>query len=256
MSARRSSRRRWASASAATWALRDCTLAIPKGAIVGLAGPNAAGKSTLLSPRGRPARADRGLDRRARARPAREPGGARRGRLRRAGSAALPLVHASRETLEFARTTNPRWDARDRGRAADARRLAARRSGRSRRASGRGSRSRSRSASGRALVLLDEPFAAPRPARRPRVPAAADGRRRGDRGDRVIASHVIADIERVCDHIVLLSERLRAPRGRRRGAARVAPAADRPAPAARHDPRRARDRPRAAQRPPADAARA
>src|SRR4051812_37128314 len=31
------------------WGLRDCTLTIPHGAIVGLAGPNAAGKSTLLA---------------------------------------------------------------------------------------------------------------------------------------------------------------------------------------------------------------
>ena len=31
------------------WGLRDCTLTIPEGAIVGLTGPNAAGKSTLLA---------------------------------------------------------------------------------------------------------------------------------------------------------------------------------------------------------------
>src|ERR1700733_3394852 len=35
--------------SRSTWALRDCTLAIPAGRVVALVGPNGAGKTTLLN---------------------------------------------------------------------------------------------------------------------------------------------------------------------------------------------------------------
>ncbi len=38
----------WARPYRRTWALRDCTLAIPEGHVVGLVGPNGAGKTTLL----------------------------------------------------------------------------------------------------------------------------------------------------------------------------------------------------------------
>ena len=32
-----------------TWALRECTLAVPEGHVVALVGPNGAGKTTLLN---------------------------------------------------------------------------------------------------------------------------------------------------------------------------------------------------------------
>jgi len=186
------------------WALRDCTLALPDGAIVGLAGPNAAGKSTLLalatglldptegtiSVLGHDPRRDAAV-------------------LAQVGYVAqgAPLYRSFTvaETIEFARRTNARWDdsiadelltrldaktrvgslsAGDRGRLALALVL--------------GKRPR--------LLLLDEPFAGLDPlAGREFLQLLMDGV--AETGATVvIASHVIADIERVCDHIVLLAD--------------------------------------------------
>ena len=132
-----------------------------------------------------------------------------------------------RDTIEFARATNPGWDESIasefltrlvRGRA---------RLGADRRASERASRSRVALGKRPALVLLDEPFARLDPlAAREFLQLLMDGVAELE-ATVVIASHVVADIERVSDHIVLLERRARPARGQRRGAALVAPPADR-----------------------------
>jgi ABC-2 type transport system ATP-binding protein len=186
------------------WALRDCTLTIPEQAIVGLAGPNGAGKSTLLelavglleategsiSVLGRDPRRDRETT----ARVGYVPQGA-------------PLYRSFTvaDTLEFARATNPSWDDEL------ARELLARLDS-GVRVSGLTAGERARLALAVALgkrpehLLLDEPFARLDPlAGREFLQLLMDGV--AETGSTVvIASHVVADIERVCDHIVLLSE--------------------------------------------------
>ena len=185
------------------WGLRDCTLTIPHGAVVGLAGPNSAGKSTLLSlAAGLLAPSEGSISVLGRD-PLREPAVlADVGYV--AQSAPLYRSLTVADTIEFSRRTNSRWDDEvvrevltqmsadtkvgslstgDRARLALALAL--------------GKRPQ--------LVLLDEPFARLDPlAGREFLQLLMDGV--AETGATVvIASHVIADIERVCDHIVLLT---------------------------------------------------
>jgi ABC-2 type transport system ATP-binding protein len=185
------------------WGLRDCTLTIPQGAIVGLAGPNAAGKSTLLSLAAGLLAPTEGTVAVLGRDPLREPAV-----LADVGYVAQssPLYHSFTvsETIEFARRTNSRWDGQivcdvltrvasdtkvgmlstgDRARLALALAL--------------GKRPQ--------LMLLDEPFAKLDPlAGREFLQLLMDGVAETE-STVVIASHVMADIERVCDHIVLLT---------------------------------------------------
>lgn len=185
------------------WGLRDCTLTIPQGAIVGLAGPNAAGKSTLLAlAAGLLAPTEGSISVLGRD-PLREPSV-----LAEVGYVAqgAPLYRSFTvgETIEFARRTNSRWDDEIVGdlltRVASHTKVGSLSAG-----------DRARLALALAfgkqpqLVLLDEPFARLDPlAGREFLQLLMDGVAETS-ATVVIASHVIADIERVCDHIVLLT---------------------------------------------------
>jgi ABC-2 type transport system ATP-binding protein len=186
------------------WAVRDCSLTLPEGAIVGLAGPNGAGKSTLLElavgliePSEGEIRV-LGLDPRA------EPSVvARIGYV--AQGAPLYRSFTVGETVDFARSTNPGWDAGVVGGLLD--RLSGKR-----RVSSLSAGERARLALALALgkrpelLLLDEPFGRLDPlAAREFLQMLMQGVAE-TRATVVIASHVIADIERVADHIVLVGE--------------------------------------------------
>jgi ABC-2 type transport system ATP-binding protein len=186
------------------WALRGLSLTIPQGAIVGLAGPNAAGKSTLLAlatgllapTEGSIAVLDRD--------PLREPGVlADVGYV--AQGAPLYRSFSVADTIEYARRTNARWDGEL------ASELLTRIPSRSKVGSlSTGERARLALAlvlgKQPQLVLLDEPFASLDPlAGRELLQLLMDGVALTS-ATVVVASHVVADIERVCDHIVLLTE--------------------------------------------------
>jgi ABC-2 type transport system ATP-binding protein len=185
------------------WGLRDCNLELPEGAIVGLTGPNAAGKSTLLALTTGLLDPTEGSISVLGRDPKREPSViADVGFV--AQGAPLYRGFSVAETIEFARRTNMRWDdgiaagllaeldprtrvgelsAGDRARLALSLVLAKR----------------------PRLLLLDEPFAGLDPlAGREFLQLLMDGVAE-TAATVVIASHVIADIERVCDHIVLLT---------------------------------------------------
>jgi ABC-2 type transport system ATP-binding protein len=185
------------------WALRDLTLTIPKGAVVGLAGPNAAGKSTLLSLAAGVLAPSEGSISVLGDDPLRTPE-----ILGEVGYVAqgAPLYRSFRvgDTIEFARRTNSRWDREiavelltriDSSTKVGA--LSAGERARLALALALGKRPR--------LVLLDEPFASLDPlAARELLQLLMDGV--AELGATVVvASHVVADIQRVCDHIVLLT---------------------------------------------------
>jgi ABC-2 type transport system ATP-binding protein len=186
------------------WALRDCTLAIPAGKVVGLVGPNGAGKTTLLQLAAGLLYPTSGTVTVLGGEPGSSPA-----QLAKVGFVAQDAATYGRLSvaghLRMGEWLNPGWDGE----------LAARRIA----DLGLDLRQRAGSLSGgqRAqlalpmavakrpeLILLDEPVASLDPlARREFLQTLMEVV--ADQGSSVVlSSHLIADIERVCDYLVVL----------------------------------------------------
>jgi ABC-2 type transport system ATP-binding protein len=187
------------------WALRDCTIEVPEGSVTALVGPNGAGKTTLLQLAvglTRPSAGDvtvLGLSPRDPALLARVGFVGQEHPLHRGFTVA--------ETLKLGRKLNPGWDdalARERVQRLDLPldRTVGRLSG--------GQRAQVALTVAVAkrpeLLLLDEPVASLDPlARREFLNSLMEAV--SETGLTVIlSSHIVAELERVCDHLVILAE--------------------------------------------------
>jgi ABC-2 type transport system ATP-binding protein len=188
------------------WALRDCTLEIPAGAVTALVGPNGAGKTTLLQMAVGLRRPSAGTVRVLGCDPQRDA----RELLPRVGFVAqdhpLHRGFTVAETLRLGRELNPTWD--DELARLRLERLDLSLDQRIGKLSG-GQQAQVALTLALAkrpeLLLLDEPVASLDPlARREFLTALMEAVSEGGLTV-VLSSHLLADLERVCDHIVILS---------------------------------------------------
>ena len=187
------------------WALADCTLAVPAGRVTGLVGPNGAGKTTLLQLAAGLLTPDSGTISVLGGRPAGTPA-----QLARVGFVAQDTpVYAGLSVaghLRMGAWLNPGWDDQ----------LAERRISRL----GLDLRQRAGSLSGgqRAqlaltlaaakrpeLLLLDEPVASLDPLARREFLRDLMETVAEHGASVVLSSHLISDIERVCDYLIVLT---------------------------------------------------
>ena len=188
------------------WALQDCTLEIPSGSVTALVGPNGAGKTTLLQLAVGLSRPSTGTVHVLGHSPQRDAATV----LPRIGFVAqehpLHRGFTVAETLKLGRRLNPRWDdaiASDRierlGLPLD---LSV-----SKLSGGQQAQVALTLALAKRpeLLLLDEPIASLDPlARREFLNSLMEGVM--ETGVTVVlSSHIVADLERACDHLVILS---------------------------------------------------
>ncbi len=187
-----------------TWALRDCSLAIPEGHVVGLVGPNGAGKTTLLRLATGMLMPTRGTITVLGERPAAGPA-----QLARVGFVAQDTAVYARLTvadhLRLGAWLNPGWDDD----------LARQRIGQltlnpKQRAGSLSGGQRAQLALTLAmakrpeLLILDEPVASLDPLARREFLQGLMEAVAEQRLSVVLSSHLVADLERVCDYVVVL----------------------------------------------------
>jgi ABC-2 type transport system ATP-binding protein len=187
-----------------TWALRDCTLAIPEGRVVGLVGPNGAGKTTLLRLAAGMLAPTCGTIAVLGQRPAAGPA-----QLARVGFVAQDTPVYARMTiaahLHLGAWLNPGWDG-DQAR----RRIGQLGLDPKQRAGSLSGGQRAQLALTLALakrpelLILDEPVASLDPlARREFLRGLMEAV--AEQGlSVVLSSHLVADLERICDYLVVL----------------------------------------------------
>ena len=186
------------------WALRDCTLSIPEGKVVGLVGPNGAGKTTLLSLAVGLLTPTRGSITVLAGRPGDGPAQLEKVGFVAQDTPAYAGLSVGKHLLMGA-YLNANWDqelARDRidQLGLDPRQKAGSLSG--------GQRAQLALTMAIAkqpeLLLLDEPLASLDPLARREFLQGLMEIVAGHGVSVVLSSHLIADLERVCDYLVLL----------------------------------------------------
>jgi ABC-2 type transport system ATP-binding protein len=191
--------------SRSRWALSDCTLRIPGGRVVGLVGPNGAGKSTLLNLAAGMIAPTTGTIEVLGGKPA-----SSSAQLAKVGFVAqnTPVYSALSITdhLRLGAHLNPRWDgelAQDRISALglEPRERAGKLSG--------GQRAQLALTLAVAkrpeLLILDEPVASLDPLARREFLQSLMESVAGQQLSVILSSHLVADLERVCDYLIVLT---------------------------------------------------
>jgi ABC-2 type transport system ATP-binding protein len=186
------------------WALSDCTLAIPQGKVVGLVGPNGAGKTTLLHLSVGLLAPTAGSIEVLGERPAEGPKQLARVGFVAQDTPAYPTLSVA-DHVDLGSWLNPAWNT-----ALAERRLDQLGVDRRQKAGTLSGGQRAQLALSLAiakrpeLIVLDEPVASLDPLARSEFLGALVGVVEEHGVSVVLSSHLVADLERVCDYLIVL----------------------------------------------------